>query len=224
MVRVLCIDYEGALVRQDVPAAIFERFANSGWRVLYDEFRRGERARESYLAEALRLVEASRDEVIAYAAELAKLEPGLPELYDWAHWNDWALVVLSDGFDFYVEPSLDGLGLPRLPRACAGTSARYRWRAQYLSPRGIALESHFKLAYVQAYRNVGDFVVYVGGDGAPEAANAAGYCLARGTLGVAQFEGLADVVALLEKEGEQWWQSWCSSIVAGGSSSSSPGP
>lgn len=223
MARVVCVDYEGALVRRDIPVALFERFASPEWRDAYEEFRRGKRARESYLAEALRFVDAPREEVVAYALELAELEPGLPELYDWAQWNDWTLVVLADGFDFYVEPSLDALRLPRLARACARTTPRYRWRAQYLSPRGIALGSHFKLAYVQAYRGVGDFVVYIGGNAAPEAAGAADHCLVRDKTGAGQFASLRDVIGVLEREGEQWWQSWCSSIAAGGSSSSSPG-
>ncbi|MDW8047006.1 MAG: hypothetical protein RMK15_06990 [Chloroflexota bacterium] len=223
MARVVCVDYEGALALHDVPAAIFERFADPAWEALRDEWRNGQRSRESYLAEALRLVEAPPEEVIPFAAEVAALAPGLPALFDWAHWNDWFVVVLADGFDFYVEPSLAQLGLPRLARHCARTSARYRWRARYLSPRGIEIQARFKLAYVAAYRAAGDYVVYIGSEGAPDAAAAAHAALGR-SGGEHRFGGLEDVLAILDAQGEAWWQSWCSTTAGEDSSNSSPKP
>ncbi|GBD22692.1 2-hydroxy-3-keto-5-methylthiopentenyl-1-phosphate phosphatase [bacterium HR29] len=223
MARVVCVDYEGALARRDVPAAIFERFADESWRTLRAEWQRGFRSRESYLAEALRSIEAPADEVVPFATETAELERGLTELWDWAHWNDWFLVVLADGFDFYVEPSLAPLGLPRLPRHCARTTTRYRWRAQYFSPRGIEIQARFKLSYVAAYRAAGDFVVYLGAEGAPEAAAAAHAAIGR-ARGDLHFVRLEDVVGILERQGEAWWRSWCSTTAGEASSNSSPEP
>lgn len=223
MARVVCVDYEGALAKRDVPAAIFERFADPSWVALRAEWQQGLRSRESYLAEALRSVEAPADDVVPFAAEAAELEPGLAALFDWAHWNDWFVVVLADGFDFYVEPSLAATGLPRLARHCARTTARYRWRAQYLSPRGIEIQARFKLSYVAAYRAAGDFVVYLGAEGAPEAAAAAHTAIWR-TSGDVRFARLEDALRILESQGEAWWQSWCCTTAGEASSSSSPGP
>lgn len=222
MARVICVDYEAALARRDVPAAIFERFAPPRWRELRAEWLEGSRSRESYLAEALRLVEAPAETVVPFARQVAELRSGLPELWDWAHWRDWTVVVLADGFDFYVMPSLEALGLSRLARYAARTTTRYRWQARYYSPRGIELQARFKLAYVAAYRRAGDFVVYVGAEGAPEAAAVAHVALARQPgVGHATLPELGDAVQLFEEQAERWWRSWSSTIAGEDSSNGS---
>jgi len=181
---------------------------------------------EQYNIRSFRMVrnEVTREDLRNFASEFAQPRPGVVELVDWAHWNGWITVVVSNGLDVYVEAVLDKLGLDRVARHAGRTRFDYRWQVRYLSPRGIEIEQGFKTSYAAAFRNAGDFVVYVG-DGASdvEAARLAPAVFARDTLWqrlhgeherIFPFEDFHDVRAVLEREGAQWLDSF-SSTTAG---------
>jgi 2-hydroxy-3-keto-5-methylthiopentenyl-1-phosphate phosphatase len=211
---IICLDFDDTIVLDNTARQVFERFAASEWRVAEDRYKAGQLSVEQFNAAALDLVTATDEELRAFAAQSAGLRDGFLELTDWAHWHGWLAIVVSNGFDFYVDTVLDGLGLDRLARHAGRTRFDYRWRVTYLSPRGIELQEGFKLAYAAAFRGAADFVVYVG-DGASdvEAARLAQVVFARSTLWerlkdehprIYPFETFNDVTAVLEREAEAW--------------------
>lgn len=214
MANLLCLDFDDTIVLDNTARQLFERFADPAWRGFEDRYHAGGLSVEQFNAAALDLVEAPREEIVAYVGERARPRAGLLELYDWAHWNDWVVAVVSNGFDLYIDPIVDNLGLDRLVRHAGRTERGYRWRARYYSPRGIELQDGFKLAYAHAFRQAGDFVAYVG-DGASDlaAASLAPVVFARSTLlehlrdtreQVFSFETFDDVTAVLEREAAGW--------------------
>jgi 2,3-diketo-5-methylthio-1-phosphopentane phosphatase len=232
MAAVICLDFDDTVVLDNTANQIFERFAVPTWRDLHTDYHAGRLTVEQYNAAALDLVEASEDELRTFVRGVARPRAGLMELADWAHWHDWLVVVVSNGFDLYVDTVLDDLGLDRIARHAGRARFDYRWRVRYLSPRGVEVEDGFKLSYAAAFRGAGDFVVYVG-DGASdlEAARLAAAVFARSTLWerlkdghprIYAFETFYDVVAVLDREAESWLASFLPQ--AGGSSSSRQGP
>ena len=222
--NVMYIDFDGAIVRNNLPEAIFERFAAAGWERERDAFVAGKKSIEQYHRAALDLVDASLDALTAYAREVAVVRPGLLDVLDWAAWNGWAAVILSDGFEFCVEAVLGILGADRVARHAGRARFDYRWRVTYLSPRGLEVQDGFKASYVSASHQAGDFVVYAGADaGAVTAVASADAVFATGELSTAlsgaggrvyAFETFGDVVAVLEREAESWLESF-SSTTAG---------
>ena len=208
MANVLCLDFDDTVVMENTARQMFERFAAPVWREAEARYHAGKMSVEQFNAAALDLVEATREELEAYAVEVATPRPGFLELLDWAHWNGWVALVVSNGFDLYVDPVLDHLGVTRVMRHTGRTRFDYRWRVRYYSPRGVELQDGFKLAYASSLKQAGDTVTYVG-DGASDvaAANLAGRVFARSTLlermsgahaDVTPFETFHDVVAALE--------------------------
>ncbi len=228
MVALLCLDFDDTVVLDNTAAQLFDRFVGPAWRERESAYHRGERTVEQYNAEALDLVDTSvtQGEMAAFVRTVARPRPGLMELADWAHWNDWQVAVVSNGFDLYIDPVLDDLGLHRMARHCGRARLDYRWRARYYSPRGIEIEDGFKVSYAQAYRAAGDFVVYAG-DGASDvaAARLAPVVFARSTLWerlkdehtrIYPFETFHEVVAVLEKEAAGWLESFSFTTAAEG--------
>jgi HAD superfamily phosphoserine phosphatase-like hydrolase len=212
--NILCFDFDDTMVLDNTTRQLFERFAPPEWRDLEARYHAGECSVEQFNAAALDLVEAPREELEEYARSVARPRDGLLELCDWAHWNDWLTVVVSSGFDLYIDPILDALGLDRVARHAGRARFAYRWRATYYSPRGIELQEGFKLSYAHAFRQAGDFVAYLG-DGASDvaAAGLAPVVFARSTLletlegardQVFAFETFDDVRAVLEREAALW--------------------
>jgi len=213
---ILCLDFDDTVILENLTRALLERFAEPGWRDFERQYHDGRLSVEEYNIAALDLVpiEVGPEEIAAFARETAHPRAGIVELADWAHWNGWLLSVVSNGFDLAVDPVLDDLGLDRVARHRGRTARTYRWRARYVSPRGIEVREGFKLSYAAAFRANGDFVAYCG-DGASdvEAARLAPVVFARDTLlarlqgehaRVYPFETFHDVIAVLEREGSGW--------------------
>ncbi len=214
MANILCLDFDDTVVLENTARLVFERFAAPGWRDFEAEYHAGRLSVEQFNAAALATVEATGEELRQFSVESVTVRPGLLELLDWAHWNDWLVTVISNGFDFYVDGVLDALGADRIARHAGRTRHDYRWRVTYYSPRGVALEEGFKLSYASAFQNAGDFVAYAG-DGASDvpAARLAQAVFARDTLlarlepehpRIRPFETFNDIVAVLEAESASW--------------------
>jgi 2-hydroxy-3-keto-5-methylthiopentenyl-1-phosphate phosphatase len=210
----ICIDFDDTIVERDIAAQLLDQFAHSSWRELREQFGRRELTLEQYSAAALDLVDATPEELVAFALDVARPRAGLLELADWAQWNGWHVAVVSSGWDVYINPILDSLGAERLPRHCGRARFTYRWRLQYLSARGIELTDGFKLSYASAFREAGDTLVWVG-DGRSDVTSAAlsDSVFARSVLleelatardRVFPFETFHDVVAVLEREAAGW--------------------
>jgi len=224
MANILCLDFDDTIVMGNTSRMVFERFASPEWREYHARYEAGRLTVEEYNVAALRTVTASRDELREFSAAAATLRPGFHELLDWAHWNGWLPVVVSNGFDFYVDAVLDKAGVDRVARHTARTRFDYRWLATYPSPRGVELLEGFKLSYAAAFQAMGDFVAYVGdGTSDIEAARRAQAVFARDTLlraldgvhpRIYPFETFHDVVDVLEREADSWLASF-SSTTAG---------
>ncbi len=214
MANVLCLDFDDTIVLDNTARQLFEGFAAPGWKDAEAAYHDGKLSVEQFNAAALDLVEASRDEMMAYVRQVARVRPGFLELLDWVHWNGWLAMVVSNGFDFYVDEVLDGLGVDRVTRHAGRTRREYRWRVTYYSPRGVEVQDGFKLSYAAALKGAGDFVAYVGdGSSDVEAAKLANVVFARSTLlerlseirdRVYPFETFDDVRRILETESSGW--------------------
>lgn len=208
------MDFDDTIVLDNTARQLFQHFAVPAWHEAEEEYRTGRLSVEQFNAKALDLVDAPAAAIQAYVREGARPREGFLRLVDWAHWNGWLPVVVSNGFDLYVDPILDALGLDCVARHTGRARFEYRWRVTYLSPRGVELQEGFKVAYAAAFAAAGDFVVYIG-DGASDldAARLAPVTFARSTLlerlggghpRTYPFESFDDVVAVLDREAESW--------------------
>jgi 2,3-diketo-5-methylthio-1-phosphopentane phosphatase len=222
--NVICLDFDDTIVLDNTARQLFERFAAPEWRESEAAYHAGKLSVEQFNIAALDLIDASLEEMQAYVNEVARVRDGFLELTDWAHWHGWQPIVISNGFDFYVNVVLDQLGLDRIARHAGRARFEYRWRATYLSPRGVEVQEGFKLGYAAALRNAGDFVVYVG-DGASDVqpAKLASAVFARDTLlarldgaheRIYPFETFTDIVTVMDREAEAWLASFSSTTAA----------
>lgn len=218
MANILCLDFDDTIVLDNTMRQVLERFSPPEWKEIEARYQRGEMSVEQFNAAAMDLVGAEGNEIRDYVRQVARPREGIVELADWAHWHGWLAAVVSNGFDLYVDPVLDALGLDRVARHAGRARKEYRWRVRYFSPRGVEVQSGFKVAYAAAFRSAGDFVVYAG-DGVSdvEAARLARAVFARDTLWerlndehprIYPFETFHDVIAVLDREADAWLASF----------------
>jgi len=221
---ILCFDFDDTIILENSTRLLLERFGSGDWQRLEADYHAGKMSVEQFNIASFDLVEATEEQLIDAVRESVHLRDGFVELCDWAHWNGWLPVVISNGYDFCLETVLGPLGLDRVARHAGRTRFNYRWRVRYDSPRGIEIQEGFKVAYAAAFKNAGDCVVYFG-DGASDvpAAKMATAVFARDTLlerlaahyrPVYPFESFRDAIPVLEKEGPGWLESSSSTTAA----------
>jgi 2-hydroxy-3-keto-5-methylthiopentenyl-1-phosphate phosphatase len=105
-IPVVVVDFDGTLVERDVGDAICARFADPSWLDWDEKWLRGEVALPDAQLEMWKLVQASADEMRAYAREVGTFRRGADRLFAAARAREIELVLASGGFDLYIEEIL----------------------------------------------------------------------------------------------------------------------
>jgi 2-hydroxy-3-keto-5-methylthiopentenyl-1-phosphate phosphatase len=114
-VQAIVVDFDGTICPQDVSEEILRKFADPSWWEIDLRFQRGEIGSRECLTRQARLLEGSTEDMLAFALEHHSVEPTFGPFVSWAHDVGMEVAVASDGFGFYVEPMLRGVGIEGLP-------------------------------------------------------------------------------------------------------------
>ena len=210
MARAFLCDFDGTVSPTDIGAAFARAFSPggaAGGEDLLGPWARGEMGHRELTRAQCRLIAASAEEALAFTRRFAPDPRFVPFVREAAARGDRVMVV-SEGFDFYVADQLARAGLPELPFA----ANRLRFAAGRVTPEfpwaegGCADCGNCKGRHVRDWRARGFATVLVG-DGLSDrcGARAADEVFARGELlawcrreGVPAraFHDFADVAAL----------------------------
>lgn len=209
MARILALSLEGPLIDGAVYREMYDRFGGPEAAGLGRAFAAGNLTPEEFHIATLATVEAGEEELREFVRKAGALHSSAAELVKGAKARGWMPVVLSDGPGFVADELLAAAGLQDLARHAGRARHHYRWRVRYLSPRGIAVTSGFKLSYVGAFRSTGDHVVFAGNEATDSAAATAASMALAGTALRAALAGeresvaintLSDIAAFIESD------------------------
>jgi 2,3-diketo-5-methylthio-1-phosphopentane phosphatase len=113
-VRALVVDFDGTACLQDVSEELLIAFGEPSWPELDDAVDRGEMGLREAAGHQAAMLSGAREEMLAYALEHAELDPTFPPFVAWAEANGLPLMLVSDGFAFYIQPILQAAGLGRV--------------------------------------------------------------------------------------------------------------
>lgn len=107
------LDYDGTISVRDTGIVLLERFADDAWKVIADEYARGEIGSRVCLLDEWDLL--PKDEaVLRRAARDVAIDPGAEQLIADLRAAGAEVSIVSDGFGFYVHERLGHLGIPIL--------------------------------------------------------------------------------------------------------------
>ena len=118
-------DFDGTITRVDATDAVLEAFALPAWQGWEQRWVNGEITSQECLARQVELIQADRETLAAFAANLP-IDEGIVDLDQRCKERGVPLIIVSDGFDFIVEKILHRHGLLHLPVF----SNHLRWDAQ----------------------------------------------------------------------------------------------
>jgi 2-hydroxy-3-keto-5-methylthiopentenyl-1-phosphate phosphatase len=110
-VGAVLVDFDGTACSSDVAELLLTLFGDPSWPEYDDAVDRGELG----LRDAIRIqdgsLNATGDELVAFAVEHCPLDPTFPPFVAWLTASGVPLALVSDGFGFYIQPILEAAGL-----------------------------------------------------------------------------------------------------------------
>jgi len=205
-------DFDGTLTEEDVSFLILERFAEGDWKSILRDYQDGKIPVGEFNYRAFSMVKKDRAALEKLVRDEAKLRPGLHELIEYCRSKDIAMVVVSNGLDFYIKALLGHNGFGRVEIAAARTLfTPDGLDSRYYDPDNNELLNEFKACYTRRFIDQGYKVLYAGnGPSDIPASRLAAHTFAaesllefykRQKLPHTPFHDLNDIVAGLKKLG-----------------------
>lgn len=107
-------DFDGTITRLDATDAVLEAFALPAWREWEQRWVRGEITSQECLSQQVALIQADRETLVRFAADLP-IDEGIIALDRRCAEHGVPLTIVSDGIDLLVEAVLKRHGLLDLP-------------------------------------------------------------------------------------------------------------
>lgn len=162
--KVLC-DFDGTAARNDVGFLLFHTFARNGCFELVKQWKAGKISSKECLIQECRLVQVTKEELTQFA-DTQKLDPSFPEFVHFCVRRDIEVVIVSDGFDFYIKRILRNYGLDALisfyaNRLTFGTNRTIVPSFPYF-PKSCGRCANCKGFHVREAKSSGHEVIYIG--------------------------------------------------------------
>ncbi len=108
------VDFDGTIVTQDMCAVLVETLAGEGWREINELWERKELSTLECARRTFKLFNSNDPEVFRQLIGQAVFDPGFLDFAAFCEQRGFPLIILSDGYDFYIEYLLqrEGLNLP----------------------------------------------------------------------------------------------------------------
>lgn len=162
MKKAFIVDFDGTMTKDDIGYAIVKKFAKSGWRK-WEDLWIERKITTSMMAEAQwDMIDASPEEVLEFIKTI-ELSEGFREFYDFAKDKDYRIVIVSDGFDFYIDPFLKQCGFENLEVSSNHLEYKDGWKFSFPNKRGSCVHcGNCKKTIVSSLKDEGYKVYYVG--------------------------------------------------------------
>ncbi len=108
------VDFDGTIASIDVCEAMVNTFAKNGWQEINKKWESKELSTVECARETLKLFTTGNIKDLLSLAEKARIDPGFHDFLAFCKERRFPVVILSDGYSFYIEHLLnrEGLKLP----------------------------------------------------------------------------------------------------------------
>ncbi len=111
------IDFDHTISRVDVWDTLVKCSDPERWREIIDGYVSGRLSSRLCNLELAQAVRLNRDEALKIIAAIG-IDPTFHDFVSWAQNRNFPLMILSDGYDFYIEYLLKQEGLEHIPYYC----------------------------------------------------------------------------------------------------------
>ena len=156
-------DFDGTVTVDDISFMLMDAFAKVDWRAINDEYNAGKITVGEFNERAFSMLGADKKEMLDYLKGKVVIRAGFKEFAALCEKKGIRLVIVSNGWDFYVRQILEDNGLENVEYHSAETYVEAgRLQVRYVGPEGRVVDTEFKEKYVNKFINEGYHVVYIG--------------------------------------------------------------
>lgn len=117
MESIYLVDFDHTISRKDVWDAIVKHCAPTEWQALIDEYLKGNLSSRQCNLKLAELVNKPEDDLRQIIEEIG-IDPTFHDFVQWLEVRETEMVIVSDGYDYYIELLLQLEGLNHIPRFC----------------------------------------------------------------------------------------------------------
>jgi 2-hydroxy-3-keto-5-methylthiopentenyl-1-phosphate phosphatase len=133
--KLLLVDFDGTITIEDITNLIWDRYLDFDWRAeMLPPFRVDKISHFDLMVQGYKPINATEAELLEYVRPLVRIRPGFEELLQFCRENNYPVVVVSGGLDFYIKAFLP----PGLRVFCYTGKLNGYW--QLSMPEGLVLE------------------------------------------------------------------------------------
>ena len=156
-------DFDGTVTFDDISFMLLDAFATGDWRALDDEYTAGKITVGEFNNRVFSMLGADKKEMLDYLKGKVVVRTGFEDFAALCKKKGIRLVIVSNGWDFYVRQILEDKGLGNLEYHSSETFVdKGKLRVRYVGPDGSVVDNEFKEKYVNKYVKEGYHVVYIG--------------------------------------------------------------
>lgn len=162
---VVACDFDGTISIGDVSYQMLEKFSHGGWEDIDAKYISGEIGSREAFSGILERLFASKKELEEYVPTVMTIDPGFSDFYRAMKERGIDVVVISDGFAFYIDILLGQEGLSEIPVYANDIEDGPDGKLKPLFPHHndeCDRCGNCKRGVIGELRNTYDYVVYVG--------------------------------------------------------------
>jgi 2-hydroxy-3-keto-5-methylthiopentenyl-1-phosphate phosphatase len=110
-------DFDGTIAKRDIGYNLFFHFSEGKSMELIPQWKAGEMTSRDCLLQEAAMVKAGAEEIFNFLDQF-EIDPGFPYFVELCRKNHTGPIILSDGFDFYINHLLNKHDLGHLPLYC----------------------------------------------------------------------------------------------------------
>ena len=163
-VESILVDFDGTACATDVAGALCTRFCLEGWEAFDEAVQAGTATLRHAIRQQATMLQGERTEMLSFARANFAMDASFSPFVRWATACDLGVVIVSDGFGFYIEPMLADAGLSGLPvvaNRLVGSAGRWRLDHPHGHPQCVGCGTCKMLAVLEGQRRSGA-VAFVG--------------------------------------------------------------
>jgi 2-hydroxy-3-keto-5-methylthiopentenyl-1-phosphate phosphatase len=156
-------DFDGTVTVDDISFMLLDAFAAGDWRTLDDAYTAGKITVGEFNEKAFAMLRADKNEMLDYLKGKVVVRAGFKDFAALCKKKGIRLVIVSNGWDFYVKQILGDIGVKDVEYHSAETYFEAgKLKVRYVGPEGQVVDTEFKEKYVSKFVKEGYHVVYIG--------------------------------------------------------------
>jgi len=161
---IVFVDFDGTITTRDTNEAILIEFTDGErWKIIEEEWVRGNISSQEHFRQHFDLIETDLDSLVSYVYNESPIDPAFHDFVRYCGEHRMELMILSDGFDVFIEAVLSRERLTHIPFTCnklGHSNGRWQFTFQQDS-RGVDGRD-WKRSVVDHYRDLGYRTVCIG--------------------------------------------------------------